>query len=67
VAEHPGVSSHVGLLCNEPLGEPGCSLFSHPTTATRRFSGAAFQLVEAPLTLTFYRAGPGMQADSGFV
>jgi hypothetical protein len=32
VAGHPQVSNHVGLLSNEPPGEPGCSLFSHPTT-----------------------------------
>jgi hypothetical protein len=32
VAEHPQVSNHVGLLFNKPPGEPGCRLFSHPTT-----------------------------------
>jgi hypothetical protein len=32
VAENPKVFDHVGLLVNEPPGEPGCSLFSHPIT-----------------------------------
>jgi hypothetical protein len=65
VAEHPQVSSHVGLLFNEPPGHPGCFLFSHPTTSTQHFSGSALQLASAPLTTVFYSAGPGTQGDSG--
>ena len=34
VAENPKVIDHVGLLFNEPPGIPGCSLFSHPTSAS---------------------------------
>jgi hypothetical protein len=51
VAGHPEVSNHVGLLVNEPPGEPGCSLFSHPTTSTQLFTGSVFSLVSAPLTV----------------
>jgi hypothetical protein len=32
VAKCPKAIDHVGLLSNEPLGEPGCSLFSHPNS-----------------------------------
>ena len=42
VAGHPKVSDHVGLLFNEPPGEPGCSLLSHPTNIIPVESGAAF-------------------------
>jgi hypothetical protein len=61
VAEHPKVSSHVGLLLNKPPGEPGCSLFSHPTTSTQHFSSSAPHRTSVPLTTAFYSAGPGTQ------
>ena len=31
VAEHPKVFNHVGLLVNEPPGQPGCPSSSRPT------------------------------------
>jgi hypothetical protein len=47
VVEHPKVFDHVGLLVNEPPGEPVCSLFSHPTTSTQHVSGSAFKVTSA--------------------
>lgn len=39
MAEHPvEASNHVGLLVNEPLAQPSCSLPSLPTTETYYFS-----------------------------
>ena len=48
LAEHPQVSNHVGLLANEPPGEPGCSLFSHPTTSAQPISMGAFNFASTP-------------------
>jgi hypothetical protein len=45
VAEHPEVFHHVGLLANEPSGEPDCSLYSHPTTFIPLFSRAALVFI----------------------
>jgi hypothetical protein len=56
VAEHPRVSNHVGLLFNEPPGEPSCSLFSHPTNIIQINSGAAFIVNASPLAAASYRA-----------
>jgi hypothetical protein len=49
VAGHPKVSDHVGMLFNEPPGEPGCSLLSHPTNIIPVESGAAFTVNASPL------------------
>jgi hypothetical protein len=57
-AGRPQVSDHVGLLANEPTGEPGCSLSSHPTTIIRVDSGAAFIVNASPLTALSYRPHP---------
>jgi hypothetical protein len=61
VAEHPKVSNHVGLLCNEPPGELGCSLYSHLTTINWLASGAAFIVNTSPLTASSYLPDQGTQ------
>jgi hypothetical protein len=62
VAENPKVFDHVGLLLNEPPGEPGCSLSSHPTTSTQLFSSSEFKCTSVPLTSLFYSAPQETQA-----
>ena len=61
VAEHPKAYDHVGLLFNEPPGEPGCSLFSHPTNIIQIDSRAALIVNASPLAGVSYRAACGTQ------